>query len=63
MFQYFDSKLKIFVKTDVFDEKLDKIMLQMNSDEQLYSIAFFSKIMLLVECNYEIYDKKFLAVI
>jgi len=38
-------------------------MSQRDDNEQLRSVIYFSFKMLLAECNYEIYDKKLLAII
>ena len=39
------------------------MLLQKNKEKNLYSIAYFSKLMISAECNYNIYDKKLLAII
>lgn len=35
----------------------------MDDEGILHLVAFFSKKLILVECNYEIYDKELLAII
>ena len=51
------------VKTDVFDYVVTEVMSQRDDNEQLRPVTYFSFKMLLAECNYEIYDKKLLAII
>ncbi len=39
------------------------ILSQYDENEILYSVAYFSKKHNSVECNYEIYDKKFMIIV
>ena len=41
----------------------NKVFSQLNDDESLHPIAFFWKNFNIAECNYEIYNKKLLAII
>ena len=51
------------VEYDVFDRMIDDVLFQKNKDNiWRFVIYFFSK-MILVECNYEIYDKKLLIIV
>ena len=61
--KHFDSEVKNIVEIDVFDERLKGVLFQYGVDGLLHSVAFFFKKMILVECNYEIYDKELLAII
>ncbi len=60
---HYNSNLLVTVKIDVFDYVVIKVMSQRDDNEQLRSVIYFSFKMLLAECNYEIYDKKLLAII
>ena len=61
--KHFDFDVENIVEIDVFDERLDGVLSQYESDGLLHSVAFFSKKMIFAECNYEIYDKKLLVII
>jgi hypothetical protein len=39
------------------------VLSQLNDDGELYPVTFFSKNLAPAKCNYEIYDKKLLAII
>jgi len=51
------------VKIDAFDYVVIEVMSQRDDNEQLRPVVYFSFKMLFAECNYEIYDKKLLAII
>ena len=51
------------MKIDALNYIIAKIISQYDNDENLRFIIYFSIKMLLVECNYEIYDKKLLIII
>ncbi len=61
--RHFDSKWQTILKIDVFDYVKDKILSQYDDENVLHSVAFYSKSMILAECNYHIYDKKLLVII
>ena len=61
--KHFDSEVENIVEIDVIDERLEEVLFQYDVDDLLHFVAFFFKKMIFVECNYEIYDKKFLAII
>ena len=61
--RHFNSDLKIWLKTDVFDFVVAVILSQKKIDELLYFVTYMSKIMSSIECNYEIYDKEFLIIV
>ncbi len=60
---HYNLNLLVTVKIDVFNYVVIKVMFQQDDNEQLRSVIYFSFKMLLAECNYEIYDKKLLAII
>jgi len=51
------------VEINVFNYVMIEIMSQRNDNDQLRLMIYFSFKMLLMKCNYEIYDKKLLAII
>ncbi len=60
---YFSSELKTYLKSDSSDYVSVEILSQKENDDLIRSIAYFSKTLFFVECNYEIYDKELLAII
>jgi hypothetical protein len=60
---YFSSELKTFLESDSFDYVSIGILSQKEDDDLIKSVTYFSKTLSLAECNYEIYDKKLLAII
>ncbi len=60
---HYNSDLLVTVKIDAFDYVVVEVMSQRDDNEQLRSVTYFSFKMLPAECNYEIYDKKLLAII
>ncbi len=60
---HYNSNLLVTVKIDVFDYVVIEVMSQRDDNEQLRPVIYFSFKMLFAECNYEIYDKKLLAII
>ena len=61
--RHFDSKLEVILKTDSSDYVNEEVLSQRDESEEIHSVAFYSKNLLSAECNYEIYDKKLLAII
>ncbi len=61
--RHFDSKWQTILKIDVFDYVKDEILFQYDDESVLHSVAFYSKSMILTECNYHIYNKKLLIII
>jgi hypothetical protein len=59
----FDWKKKIILKTDASDYVFAGVLSQYGNDGILKPVAFFSKKHSITKCNYEIYDKKLLAII
>lgn len=60
---YYKQSLKLIIETVFFDYISSRILFQLGKDELLYFIAFFSKNLNPIECNYEIYNKELLAII
>lgn len=51
------------MKTDFFDYICSRVFFQLSKDRLSYLVILFSKNLNLIEYNYEIYDKKLLAII
>ena len=51
------------VKTDASDRVVAGILSQQHSDTEWYSVAYFSKTMALMKCNYKIHNKEILVII
>ncbi len=60
---HFDQNREIILETDSFNYVNDDILSQYDDEETLHSMIYYSKNLSLAECNYEIYDKKLLAII
>jgi len=60
---HYDFDKEIVVETDASDIASAGILCQPGSDWQWYPIAFFSKKHTPAQCNYDIYDKKLMAVV
>jgi len=61
--RHFDQNRKTILETDSFDYVNDNILSQYDDEETLHSMIYYSKNLSFAECNYEIYDKKLLAII
>ena len=61
--RHFDRSRKVILETDSSDYINAGILSQYNNNGVLYLVAFYSKNLALAEYNYEIYDKKLLAII
>ncbi len=61
--RHFNSKWQIILKINASDYVKDEILSQYDDEKVLHSVAFYSKSMILAECNYHIYDKKLLVII
>ncbi len=59
----YDRSKPAVLETDSSDYVNGGVLLQENDDGILHPIAFYSKILLPAECNYEIYDKELLAIV
>ncbi len=61
--RHFDSKRQTILEINASDYVKGEILSQYDDERVLHSIAFYSKSMILAECNYHIYDKKLLIII
>ena len=61
--RHYDRNRKAILKTDFSNWCLGGVLSQYDDDGVLHPVTFFSKKMISAECNYEIYDKKLLAII
>ena len=61
--RHFNRTRDAILKTNFSDYVNNKVLSQYNDDDILHSIAFYSKNLIPAECNYQIYDKKLLAII
>ena len=59
----FDSDRLFTVKSDSSDCVTDEVLSQLNSQDVLHSVTYFSIWMASAECNYDIYNKELLAII
>ena len=60
---HYNSNHKIVIETDISDYMFEGIFFQYNEDGVLYSVVYFSKKHNSVECNYKIYNKKFMIIV
>ncbi len=60
---HFDFKRQTILKIYVLNYVKEEILFQYDDENVLHSIIFYSKSMILAECNYHIYDKKLLIII
>ena len=61
--KHFNRFKKTVLKTDSSNHVNDEIFSQYDDEDLLHPVAFYSKNLLPAECNYEIYDKKLLAIV
>ncbi len=61
--KHFDSIRKVILKTNFLNYVNDEVLSQYDDEDILHSVIFYSKNMILAECNYEIYDKELLIII
>ncbi len=61
--RHFDQNKETILEIDSFNYVNDDILSQYDDEETLHSVIYYSKNLSLAECNYEIYDKKLLAII
>ena len=60
---YYNSNHKIVIKINASNYISENILSQYNEDEVLHSIIYFSKKHNSTECNYKIYNKKFMIIV
>ncbi len=61
--KHFNLIREVILKTDFLNYVNDEVLSQYDDEDILHSVIFYSKNMILAECNYEIYDKKLLIII
>ncbi len=61
--KHFNSIRKTILKTNFLNYVNDEVLSQYDDEDILHSVIFYSKNMILAECNYEIYDKELLIII
>ena len=60
---HYNSNHKIVIEINVSDYVSEGILSQYNENEILHSVAYFLKKHNSTECNYKIYDKKFIIIV
>jgi len=58
--KYFNSIKEAILKTNFSNYVNNEVLSQYDDKDILHSVIFYSKNMILAECNYEIYDKELL---
>ncbi len=61
--RHFDSEQHIHIKIDTFNYAVMNILSQSDDEDQWHSIAFWFRIIINVERNYETYDQKLLVIV
>ncbi len=61
--RHFDQNRKTILEINSFNYINDDILSQYDDEETLHLMIYYSKNLSFAECNYEIYDKKLLAII
>ncbi len=61
--KHFNLIREAILKTDFLNYVNNEVLSQYDDEDILHSVIFYSKNMILAECNYKIYDKKLLIII
>jgi len=61
--RHFDSEQHICIKINMFNYVVASILSQSDDKDQWHSIAFWFRMIINVERNYEIYDQKLLIIV
>ncbi len=61
--RHFDSERHIHIKINAFNYAVMNILSQLNDEDQWHLIAFWFRMMINVERNYETYDQKLLVIV
>ncbi len=61
--KHFDSIREAILETNFLNYVNGEVLSQYDDEDILHSVIFYSKNMVLAECNYEIYDKELLTII
>jgi hypothetical protein len=59
---HFDLKKQIYKENDSSNFVFAEILSRMRKNDELHFVIFFSKNLVSIECNYEIYDKELLTI-
>lgn len=62
MVRYFDSNLQVVMETDVSNYPIEVLVSQC-FEKRLHPVAFYSRIIIPAEQNYNIYNKKILVIV
>ena len=60
---YYNPDHKIVIKTDILNYVFESILSQYNENGILHSVVYFLKKHNSAECNYKIYNKKFIIIV
>ena len=63
IFRYYDKIKQIILKIDFLNYVNAKMLSQYDNEKNLHFNIFYNRNMILIECNYEIYNKKLLIII
>ena len=61
--KHFNLIREVILKMNFLNYVNNEVLSQYDDEDILHSMIFYSKNMILAECNYEIYDKKLLIII
>ncbi len=61
--KHFDSIREAILETNFLNYVNGEVLSQYDDEGILHSVIFYSKNIVLAECNYEIYDKELLIII
>jgi len=61
--KHFNLIREAILKTDFLNYVNDEVLSQYDDESILHSVIFYSKNMILAECNYKIYNKELLIII
>jgi len=61
--RHFDHEREVIIETDASDYVFAGGLSQRDEEEVLHPVAYYSKKHSQAECNYDIYDKKLMAII
>ncbi len=61
--KHFNLIRKAILKMNFSNYMNDEVLFQYDDEDILHSVIFYSKNMILAECNYKIYDKELLTII
>ncbi len=59
----FESEKPITLETNASDEAIEACISQSDDKRRLHSITYYSRKLTVAELNYEIHDKKLLAIV